>query len=330
MKNTVLITGGCGFIGLNLVSSLLEKTEWTIHVLDNLSTGKQEHLERLTGYSSDRIHFFKGDIRKVDEVQQAMKNSTFVVHLAAQTDVMTSIEHPLEDAQINILGTINVLQAAIEAEVQRFVFASSAAPLGEQTPPVHEGMVAKPLSGYGASKLSGEAYCSCFAATHDITTVALRFSNVYGPYSYHKGSVIAAFIKDMISGRQSVIYGDGAQTRDFIHAQDIAHAIYLSLTKQVDNSYSLYQIGSGQETTINQVYTFIAQQFLQEGIASKTPQYIDKRPGEIYRNYCSIQKIKKELGFSPSIPLTDGIEETIQWFLQYNEQPQLKNSIQSS
>ena len=319
MNKTILVTGGCGFIGLNLVSYFLENTDWMITVLDNLSTGHLEHLQQLPSYTSERITFIQGDIRKQQDVNKALQECNTVVHLAAQTDIMTSLADPQQDADINILGTINVLTASVEHDIDRFVFASSAAPLGEQTPPVNETKIPQPLSAYGASKLSGEGYCSAFAATHAFNTIALRFSNVYGPYSYHKGSVIAAFIKAIMNHQQPVIYGDGNQTRDFVHAADIAQAIHRSLTFPLEETYTLYQVGTGIPTTINDLYTMITHVLQEHVLKGKEAVYTPARAGEIYDNYCDISKITHELGFKPQYALEQGIQNTISWFLDQQE-----------
>ncbi|MFO8077021.1 MAG: GDP-mannose 4,6-dehydratase, partial [Thermoplasmatota archaeon] len=251
-----------------------------------------------------------------------IKDCSHVVHLAAQTDVISSIEDPYNDAETNVMGTINLLNAAKQQNVSCFVQASSAAPLGEQDPPVDENKVPQPLSGYGASKLSCEGYCSAFAASYGLHTVALRFSNVYGPYSYQKGSVIAKFVRQIINHKPVTIYGEGNQTRDFVHASDIAQAIFLSLTNKKLSGFSLFQIGTGVETSINTLYKTIASRFQPTNTATHGPQYEPARPGEIIRNYCDISHAVDLLGFQPRISIEKGIEDTIDWFVDhYQTQP---------
>jgi UDP-glucose 4-epimerase len=165
------------------------------------------------------------------------------------------------------------------------------------------------------SKLAGEGYCCAFAASHDLTTIALRFSNVYGSYSFHKGSVIAAFIKQLLNNEQPSIYGDGNQTRDFIHAFDIAQAVYLALTSSLNEDYSLFQVGTGTPTTINDLYTMITKVLQQHGINGKEAVYTPARAGEIYDNYCDISKARQQLGFKPQYALEQGIQNTISWFI---------------
>jgi UDP-glucose 4-epimerase len=314
----VTITGGCGFIGLNLTEYLLSRTDWHIVILDNLSSGSAENLKQLEGYTPERVTFQQGDIRNQEDVADALRGSTSVVNLAAQVGVIPSIENPFEDAEINIIGLLTVLTEAAEQNVTRVVQASSAAPLGEQMPPLDEEKVPQPLSPYGASKLAGEGYCSAFAASFTLDTVALRFSNVYGPHSYTKGSVIAKFIKHMLRNEPVTIYGDGNQTRDFIHARDISHGIYLALTTDVPNRFDLFQIATGKETTVNDLYQIIKDEMERQGYTVAEPVYTPAREGEIYRNYADISKAEHMLGYTPSVPLSEGILETVEWFTQNN------------
>jgi len=313
----ILITGGCGFIGLNLVDYLISKTDWDIFILDNLSVGRKKDLEDIKNYSKNRISFYKGDILNKKDVEQVICDCDFVVHLAAQTDVIFSVKNPVDDARVNILGLLNLLNASVEHKIKRFVFASSAAPLGEQDPPVDESKVPSPMSPYGASKLAGEGYCSSYSASFDLSNVVLRFSNVYGLYSFYKGSVIAKFIRQILLGEQPIIFGDGNQTRDFIFASDIAKAVFLSLTVDVPNINNLYQIGTGVEVSINDLYTMIKKELEKNGYNVLDAIYKKPRKGEIYRNFCSINKAKNELDFKPSIKLEEGIEKTVNWFLKY-------------
>ena len=189
-----LVTGGCGFIGVNLIYQLLCTASNRVRVIDNLSVGKREDMERvgefielmeseIEDFPAHKLELVVGDIRDEDLAVKACRGMDAVVHLAANTGVIPSIEDPRGDCTTNVLGTLNCLEAARKNGVKRFVFASSGAPLGEQEPPIHEGMVPRPISPYGASKLCGKAYCSAFHGSFGVETVALRFGNVYGPYS---------------------------------------------------------------------------------------------------------------------------------------------------
>lgn len=312
----VLVTGGCGFIGTNFIDYLMDKTDWKVSILDNLSIGKLEYLESIENYSEDRIDFTEGDIRDKEEVEKAISDCQVVVHLAAQTGVIPSVENPKEDADINIMGTLNLLEASVDNDIERFAQASSAAPLGEQEQPVHEGKVPRPLAPYGASKLACEGYCSAFAASYSLQTTALRFSNVYGPNSWHKGSVVAKFIRQILDDEQLTIFGDGEQTRDFIHTRDISQAIYRSLTEDLQNDFELFQLGTGEETSVNELYETIEEKL--EGYDIKSPGVIhgDERAGEILRSYAYVSKAKEMLGYEPKVDLSEGIDETIEWFME--------------
>ena len=198
---TWLITGGAGFIGRNLIARLSRDPEIGIRVLDNESVGRiedlqSEHTASRASFDSlappkhGEIQFLHGDILGADQCAHAAQDMDVIVHLAANTGVGPSVEDPESDCRTNVLGTLNMLQAARTAGTSRFVFASSGAPVGEVSPPIHERLAPKPVSPYGASKLAGEAYCSAFARTFEVHTVALRFGNVYGPRSSHKSSVV--------------------------------------------------------------------------------------------------------------------------------------------
>jgi len=312
----VLVTGGCGFIGTNFIDYLMENTDWKVSVLDNLSVGKFEYLGSIENYSEDRIEFTEGDIRDKEAVETAISDCQVVVHLAAQTGVIPSVENPKEDADINIIGTLNLLKASVDNEIERFAQASSAAPLGEQEQPVHEGKVPRPLAPYGASKLACEGYCSAFAASYSLQTTALRFSNVYGPNSWHKGSVVAKFIRQILDGEQLTIYGDGEQTRDFIHTKDISQAIYRSLTEDLENDFELFQLGTGEETSVNELYEIIEEKLAGYDIDSPGVAHGDERAGEILRSYADVSKAKEMLGYEPQVDLSEGIDETIEWFME--------------
>jgi len=303
-EHNVLITGGCGFIGANLVHYLVENTDWKITVLDNLTSGKKEYLDDI---SSSHLTFFKGDIRNKSDVREAMNNCEYVVNLAAQVGVIPSINDPFYDMDVNIKGTLTLLWEAVNQDVKRFVQASSAEPLGEQIMPLDETKVPQPLSPYGASKLACEGYCS--AASFDLSTVVLRFSNVYGPWCENKGSVIPLFIRQILNNEPITIYGDGNQTRDFVHSQDIAQGIYLGLSKELTDSFNLFQLGTGKETSINSLFEMLSELF-DDDIKIK---HASSRKGEIFRNYTSIEKARKMLDFDPKINLVMGLDNAKKW-----------------
>lgn len=304
----VLVTGGAGFIGSNLVRYFLDKTDWEIVVLDNFYTGSMSKLEDV---KNSRLEVIKGDIRNRKDVDKAIDGCDFVVNLAAQVGVMPSIDDPFFDIDVNINGLVNVLQSSDEHNVRRFVQASSAAPLGEQDMPLDENKVPSPMSPYGASKLAGEGYCSAFSEIFDFETVVLRFSNVYGPWSLDKESVVSLFIKKIMNDEKLVVYGDGKQTRDFVHSEDICQGIYLGLTKNVSENFNILQLGTGDENSVNDLISYLKKFFPDKKfIVENAPE----RKGEIRRNYCDISKARHVLGYNPDVDFENGLKQTVNWF----------------
>ncbi|MBM4286578.1 MAG: SDR family NAD(P)-dependent oxidoreductase [Deltaproteobacteria bacterium] len=303
----ILITGGAGFIGANLVRSLTS-SGCRLKVLDNLSAGRAEDLAGLP------VEFLQGDIRHRTDVAAAMAGVEAVVHLAADTGVVDSVANPEFNLEVNVRGTFNLLQEAVACQVERFVFASTGgAIMGEVTPPVHEDMVPRPISPYGASKLAAEGYCSAFWGSYGLKTISLRFSNVYGPFSYHKGSVIAKLFRQVMVGEPITIFGDGEQTRDFVFVADLCEAIRAALEADLPFGQAL-QLGTGRETSINQLVAMM-RQVVQE--ASFPPvKHVPPRAGEVSRNFVKIDKAKKFLGFDPKTGLLEGLQLTWQWFRQ--------------
>ncbi len=302
-----LVTGGCGFIGVNLVSRLAGRGA-RVRILDNLSLGKREDVAPLG------IDLRVGDIRDMAALKDACQGMDVVVHLAAHTRVVESISHPELNFEINAIGTMNVLRACHDAGVKKVIFASTGgAILGEQVPPVHEGMVPRPVSPYGASKLVGEAYCSAFCGSFGLNTVALRFSNVYGPFSYHKGSVVAQFFRNLIQEEPLVIYGDGQQTRDFLYVDDLVDAVLLADKSETPGE--VFQIASGRETSLKDLLAAMKRVL---PAVKFDVRYEPARAGEILRNYASIEKARRLLGYNPSKKLDDGLRDTWSWFVSQN------------
>jgi UDP-glucose 4-epimerase len=310
----VFITGGCGFIGANLVKCLLDSDHCRITVYDNLSVGSRANLERAVAASkgsSAPVEFIQADILDKDRLSRAVKDHSAVVHLAAHTRVVESLENPQENFETNVIGTFNALEAARKNGVDKFIFASSNAAVGEQIPPINEQMVPRPLSPYGATKLYGEGLCSAYFHSYGLRTVSLRFANAYGPYSEHKSSVVAKFIKRVQQGKALEIYGDGNQTRDFIHAEDISQAIDLALAAVGDGAYAaageVFQIATGVETRIIDLAALIAE--LCEANTGTRPdiQFDNPRKGEIIQNFSDIEKARSQIHFQPQIQLETGL-----------------------
>jgi UDP-glucose 4-epimerase len=300
----VLVTGGCGFVGANLVRHL-ESQSIAVSVLDNLTTGNRSDL------AETNATVIEGDIRDRAAVREAVSSADAVVHLAAHTRVVESVKDPTENFDVNARGTLVILDECRRAGVEKVALASTGgAIIGDVTPPVHENMVPRPLSPYGASKLCAEAYCSAFGGSYGMSIVALRFANVYGPFSYHKGSVVAKFFKDYLEGTPWTVFGDGTQTRDFVYVGDVCHAIHKALDAEIDG-FDVFNLGSGTETTVNKL---IDQMQETVGSGKREVVYEDLRAGEIYRNYTLIDKAKQGLGYNPSMTLSEGLRETWRWF----------------
>lgn len=302
----ILVTGGAGFIGANLVQPLLDQG-YRVWVLDDFSTGQKEYLTGLD------IEVVEGDIRHADTVTQAVEGMSSVIHLAAQTGVPGSLQDPHHDCEVNVIGTLNLLEACRHAGVGRFVFASSNAPLGRQPPPATEDKAPLPISPYGASKLAGEGYCLAYHGSWGLNTVVLRFANVYGPYSAHKSSVVTKFFKDILATGQVTIDGDGQQTRDFIYAGDLCQAILLVLKS--DAGGEVFQIATGVETSIQELAEMVQE-------VAGTPVVVRHGParqGDIRKNYSAVGKVRSVLGWEPRVALRRGLELTWRWIRQQGE-----------
>lgn len=303
-KDRILITGGCGFVGANLIEILREKTDYHIRVLDNESMGRADWIKQF------EVEFTHGDIRSYEDLRDALKDIDLVVHLAADTRVMDSILDPTLNFETNVAGSFTLLSTMREMGVQSLVNASTGgAILGEVPPPVSEEMVPNPVSPYGASKLAVEGYCSAFAGAYGMSATSLRFSNVYGVHSYHKGSVVAHFYKNILAGRPLIVYGDGSQTRDYVFSRDLAVGI---LSAMNSGKSGVYQLGTGRPTTINELIEEMRR--IVGANYDFDVKYENFRDGEIRHTYCNIDKAKKKLGYAPSTELREGLEFTWEWF----------------
>jgi UDP-glucose 4-epimerase len=308
-NGVVLVTGGCGFIGLNLMPFLAQRYR-LVRVLDDLSAGSAEALKRewATLQSPAELDLVRGDVRNRPLVDECVRGASAVVHLAAQSGVISSVEDPEHDCSVNVLGTFNVLEAARRAGVQSVVFASSAAAIGQKAPPVTEEGSPRPLSPYGASKLAAEGYCSAYNGSFGINTVALRFANVYGPHSTHKTSVVARFLSWALEDVPVAIYGDGSQTRDFIFVEDLCQAILLALDDNVQSG--VYNVGTGTMASVNELLATL------ESVLGRSleREHLPARRGEAKHVCLDINKARELLGFDPRFSLQEGLQRTYDWF----------------
>ena len=319
-----IITGGCGFIGISLIKTLIKEKGHNIRVLDNLTTGTRKDLSEACVYSEvsiSNIAKFKGielivgDILDEDLAVKVVKDADVIIHLAANTGVGPSVENPRADCMANVIGTFNYLEAARINNVPRFVFASSGAPAGEVEPPIHEELPPHPVSPYGASKLAGEGYCSAYCKTFNIQTVMLRFGNVYGPGSLHKSSIVAKFIRQALNKETLEIYGDGAQTRDFIYIDDLINALRLAVTTE-NIGGEAFQIASNQETTVGEITEKMVKILNQNGINNIDIINGETRLGDVKRNYSDTSKAKNRLGWQPTMSQEEGLKRTVEYFVK--------------
>ena len=299
----VLVTGGCGFIGANLIRSIRAGTDWRVRVVDDLRTGRESYV------SGELAEVVIGDVADPAVLEPALAGVDAVVHLASQTGVLPSVEDPARDFEGNTMATFRVLDGCRRRGIARVVFASSGASVGEVTPPIHENIVPRPLSPYGAGKLAGEAYVQGFAGSFVMQTAALRFSNVYGPYSLHKDNAIPNFIKRCLRGERLEIYGDGSQTRDFIHVHDLCDGI-IAAVRADGIGGEIFQLGTSVETSVVELARLI-----QEVTGAEAEiDFEERRAGEVYKSCVDISKAQRLLGFQPAIELREGLAQTAEWY----------------
>lgn len=298
----LLITGGLGFIGTNLIKKLIHNDKYRVTVLDNYSNTSE------TIDNCREIEIIRGDVEDAKLVSAAVNGKDVIVHFAAHTRVIDSIETPMKNFSINVIGTLNILEAMRKHHVPRIINASTGgAILGEVDPPVHEEIAPKPMAPYGASKLAAEAYCSAYAYSYGMSFMNLRFSNVYGIYSVNKASAVAAFIKNIVRNKKVTVYGDGSQTRDYLYAEDLANGIIQAMQS---SCMGTYQLGSGIPTSTNTLLKVLREILPVEFECV----YEDFRPGEIKHTHCDISKARNGFGYNPATSLHDGIKNTWEWY----------------
>lgn len=300
--DSVLVTGGAGFIGSHTVDALLNHGV-KVWVLDDLSTGYMKNLRK--SMNNPKFHIQKNSTTNYRVIESMARKVDAIVHLAAAVSPYLSVKKPEIVNEVNVTGTLNLLRASVKNKIQRFVFVSSSSVYGDQTLlPISEDNPLHPVTPYGASKVSGEKYCEAFHQTYGLSTISLRYFNVYGdrqsanPYS----GVIAIFANEITNGRRPLVYGDGEQTRDFIHASDVVEANLHALQTR-KGAGEAFNIGTGQATTINQLCLFLGEIFGR----SVDPRYSKKRAGDIQDSYADTTRTKRVLNIQPRIPLKEGL-----------------------
>jgi len=305
----ILVTGGAGFIGSNLVDRLLADG-FKVKVIDDLSTGDEQNLAHLE--NNESFEFIEGNVRDFDLINKSVKGVDAVFHEAALVSVTRSVEDPLLSNEINVKGSLNLLKACVNANVKRFVYASSCAVYGDaEVLPVSEDLSAKPLSPYAVDKLATEKYAKVFFDVYGLETIGLRYFNVYGPRQKHGqySGVISIFIKSFLENKSPTIYGDGEQTRDFVNVKDVVEANMLALSRR-DIAGEVFNISSGKAFTINKIVKIIQKITSKESI---DPIYTEPRLGDIKHSYAKITKAQRNLKFEPKVLLENGLEQLIKW-----------------
>ena len=309
-----LITGGAGFIGSHLTDRLIKKKHKVV-VIDNLSTGRKENLNPAffkKGGASSEAKFYKIDIQspKISDIFRKEKPE-IVFHFAAQINVRKSVANPIEDAKINILGSLNILENCKKARVKKIIFSSTGGAIyGEAALiPTPESYTAFPLSPYGIAKLTIEKYLNYYFKVFGLAFVSLRLANVYGPRQNPKGEagVVAIFCDKLLKNEQPIIFGDGRQTRNYVFVDDVVDA---SILAAETNKVGIFNVGTGIETNINKLYQLILKKTGKE----IKPIFESTKPGDLKRSCLDCAKIKKQLGWQPRYSLEQGLEKTVKWF----------------
>ncbi|HZO83138.1 MAG TPA: NAD-dependent epimerase/dehydratase family protein [Candidatus Binataceae bacterium] len=302
----ILVTGGAGFIGSHTVDALLARGGCEVVVLDDLSSGKREQV-------NPAARFHQADLRDAGAVRGIIERERpeIIVHLAAQMDVRRSVADPVFDAQVNLVGFLNLMESARQHGLRRVIFASTGGAIyGEQDQfPCDEEHPLRPVSPYGVAKAATEKYLFFYRVQYAIDYVALRYANVYGPRQdpHGEAGVVAIFCGRILEGRPVTIFGDGEQTRDYVFVGDVVRANLAALEATVSGTFN---IGTGLETSVNQLYAELA---ACAGV-SRPPEYAPARPGEQRRSVISAARAARELGWRPAVALRDGLAQTLQFF----------------
>ena len=304
-----IVTGGAGFIGSALVRGLLALGDGTVHVIDNLSTGKEGNLTEV----ESRITFHRADIRDFDAVRPIIGGADTVFHIAAIPSVPKSIVDPVPSHQSNIDGTFNVLRACVEGKARKVVYAASSSAYGDTLVlPKVETMQPNPKSPYAAQKLMGEYYCSAFSSCYGLDATSLRFFNVYGPRqdpgSAYSG-VISIFMTCLLQHTSPTIHGDGEQTRDFTFIDDVVELV-IKTSKAPGVAGKVFNAGNGNRYSLNQIWTLLQKI---EGV-SIPAQYGPPRAGDVRDSQADITAAVRELGHAPRFTIEEGLRQTLNWY----------------
>ena len=303
-----LVTGGAGFIGSHLVEELVRRGE-KVRVLDNFSTGKRENIEPFIG----RVELIEGDFRSQHIVREAVRGVDYVLHQGALPSVPRSVDDPITTNEVNVTGTLNVLDAAKDAGVKRVVYASSSSVYGPDPElPVREDMNPNPVSPYAVAKLTGEKYCRVFSKVYGLETVALRYFNIFGPGQDPKSQYsdfIPLFVVGMMEGQQLTIDGDGNQAKDFTYVSNVVEANLLAIEAE-GVSGEVFNVGCGASTSVNEVVAHLREIVGSEGDISHGPS----RPGDVPQSLADISRAREKLGYEPKVLIAEGLKRVALWF----------------
>lgn len=321
-----LVTGGGGFIGSHLVEELLRRGE-RVRVLDNFATGKRENLTQVVNAMEAQrqaqaerlgahLEVMEGDVRSYHIVREAVDGVDFILHQAALPSVPRSVRDPLTTNEVNVVGTLNILNAGKEAGVRRIVYASSSSIYGDlETLPKTEDMLPKPLSPYAVSKLAAEKYCQVFTRLYGLDTVCLRYFNVFGPRqdpTSQYSAVIPKFISIIAQGERPVVYGDGTQSRDFTYVSNVVQANLLACAAEPAYAAGeVFNIAYGRRVTINELVRLINQLLG----SSVEPSYAEPRLGDVRHSLANIGKARQYLGYAPEVDFATGLKRCIDFFV---------------
>jgi len=302
----IVVTGGAGFIGSHITDAYIKEGH-TVIVIDNLSTGKRDNL-------NPKARFYRCDVRNIKALDAVFRKERIdvVCHHAAQMDVRRSVADPVYDANVNIIGVINLLECMRKYKTKKIIFASSGGTfygeVGARAP--KEDAPARPDSPYGVSKCATEYYLRCYNSLYGIKYTILRYGNVYGPRQdpHGEAGVVAIFSNKLIGNETALIFGDGKQMRDYVYVGDVVNANVKALSKG-DNQR--INIGTGKTTSVNQLFSILARAYG----SPKKPIYKPKRAGELYKSVLDISKARRVLGWSPAVSITQGLEHTLAYFI---------------
>ncbi len=319
-NSRILVTGGAGFIGSNLVGALLEQ-ENEIVVLDNFATGKLENLQEYIG--NKHFQLIVGDIRNLEDCRRAVDGVEYVFHEAALGSVPRSVKDPMTTTAVNILGFVNMLFVASQAKIKRFVYAASSSTYGDsQTLPKVEAKIGKPLSHYAITKYANELYADNFHQLYGIDTVGLRYFNVFGrrqdPFGAY-AAVIPKFVLSLTKHESPVINGDGSFSRDFTYVDNVIQANLLAaLADKPEALNEVYNVAFGERITLNELFVSLRDNLSQfdASIAQVEPVYGPERAGDIPHSLASIDKAKRLLGYDPKYSVKDGLRLASKWYFE--------------